>query len=102
MMDYYEELGVDRSASPDEIRQAYRHLVRLLHPDHCNDDQVRPLADLQMKRLNGVLRVLTNPAERETYDRSVFGDQGSPPTFPAPLPPPPLRGPQVWFWHVAP
>src|SRR5580700_6302662 len=36
MMDYYEELGIDRSASPEEIRQAYKHLVRLLHPDHCH------------------------------------------------------------------
>ena len=103
MMDYYEELGVDRSASPDEIRQAYKHLVRLLHPDHCSDDRVRPLADLQMKRLNGVLRVLTNPEEREIYDRSVFGrlsPQGFPHMFPAPLPPPPRPKPQ-WFWAVA-
>jgi hypothetical protein len=101
MMDYYEELGVDRSASPDEIRQAYKHLVRLLHPDHCSDRQVRPLAELQMKRLNGVLRVLTNPAEREIYDRTVSGrlfPQGSSP-MPQSLPPP-RRMPQ-WSWSAA-
>jgi hypothetical protein len=106
MMDYYEELGVDRSASADEIRQAYKHLVRLLHPDHCSDDRVRPLADLQMKRLNGVLRILTNPAEREIYDRSVFGgvcSQGMPPIFAVPLPPmpPPSRRTPAWFWPLA-
>jgi hypothetical protein len=102
MMDYYEELGVDRSASPEEIRQAYKRLVRLVHPDHCSDDAVRPLADLQMKRLNGVLRILTTPAEREIYDREVAGrlPQGFPPVFAAPPPPTPPRAP-IWFWHVA-
>ena len=104
MMDHYEELGLERTASPEEIRRAYKRLVRLLHPDHCSDDSVRPLADLQMKRLNGVLRVLTNPAEREIYDRAVFGGpspqvslQGFPPVLP---PPRPIHTPP-WFWPVA-
>ena len=96
MMDYYEELGVDRSASPEEIRLAYKRLVRLLHPDHCSDEQVRPLADLQMKRLNGVLRVLTNPDERAIYDRGV--DTG---LAPRGLPPPPPRLAPQWYWPVA-
>ena len=100
MMDYYEELGVDRLASPDEIRQAYKRLVRLLHPDHCRDDALRPLADLQMKRLNGVLRILTNPADREVYDRSVLG-LPSPQTL-QPMPPAfPLRLGMPSFWPVA-
>lgn len=83
MMDHYEELGIDRSAAPDEIRQAYKRLVRLLHPDHCRDEQVRPLADLQMKRLNGVLRTLTNPTERAIYDHATFGGP-APPVLPSP------------------
>jgi curved DNA-binding protein CbpA len=71
MMDYYEELGVERSASSEEIHQAYKQLARLVHPDHCSDDTSRRLADLQMKRLNGMLKVLTNPQDREEYDRSL-------------------------------
>ena len=70
-MDYYEELGVGRSASAEEIRHCYKQLVRLLHPDHCPDEQVRPLAELQMKRLNGIVNVLTNEGDRALYDRSL-------------------------------
>ncbi len=100
-MDYYEELGVDRLASPEEIRHAYKQLVRLLHPDHCSDDAVRPLADLQMKRLNGMLHILTNPGEREIYDRGLLGSP-SPPGFASVLSlPPVLRRVPRWFWPVA-
>jgi hypothetical protein len=71
MMDYYQELGLDRTASGEEIRQAYHGLVRLLHPDVCGDGPARRLADLQMKRLNDVVKVLTDPAERAGYDRRL-------------------------------
>jgi hypothetical protein len=71
MMDYYEELGVSRTASVDEVRQAYRHLVRLLHPDRCTDEPARTLAEIQTKRLNGILAVLSHQASREQYDRSL-------------------------------
>src|SRR5208337_1997134 len=76
MMDHYEELGLDRRASPEEIRQAYKRLARLLHPDLCGDEPVRQLADLQMKRLNAVLALLTNPAERTDYDRALASQPG--------------------------
>ena len=51
-MNRFEELGLERSATATEIRQAYRNIVRLIHPDHCQDDNLRHLADLQMQRLN--------------------------------------------------
>jgi hypothetical protein len=71
MMDYYEELGVDRSASASEIRHAYKGLVRLLHPDHCEEEGSRQMANLQMKRLNGVLAMLTDPVARAKYDWAI-------------------------------
>ena len=101
MMDYYEELGVDRAASPDEIRQAYKQLARLLHPDHCSDEAGRRLADLQMKRLHGILGVLTDPAERERYDRSLFGPPEQRLTLVLAPAANRLRWPRQWFWPVA-
>src|ERR1022692_1072089 len=71
MMTYYEELGVPAEASREEIRQAYKRLVRLLHPDHCGDPATRVLAELQMRRLNGILEVLSHPGERANYDLSL-------------------------------
>src|SRR5207237_892696 len=70
-MTYYEELGVAQSASREEIRRAYRQLVRLIHPDRCPDPETRRLADLQMMRLNGLLHTLSDPARRLVYDRSL-------------------------------
>lgn len=93
MMDYYEELGVDRSASPEEIRQAYRHLVRLLHPDRCSDEAMRQVAALQMRRLNAVLHILTNPAERDRYDLTLV-----PLEKPEMCARPPHRGAPAWLW----
>src|SRR5438874_8895151 len=99
-MDYYAELGVDRTATPQEIRQAYRRLVRLVHPDHCDDEALRPLADQRMKRLNGILEALMDPAERARYDYALAGRMVIALPLPhgdleAPVPPP------RWFWPLA-
>src|SRR4051794_13280556 len=71
-MTYYEELGVAEAASVEEIRHAYRRVVRLLHPDQCSDEETRRLADLQMKRLNGILAVLGDGGRRAKYDASLL------------------------------
>jgi hypothetical protein len=71
-MTYYEEMGVSGTASPEEIRQAYKHLARLVHPDQCGNEETRRLADLQMKRLNGIAATLLDPVSRGRYDRSLI------------------------------
>jgi hypothetical protein len=55
--------------------------VRLIHPDQCTDDETRRLADLQMKRLNSMLAVLADGAQRAKYDASILNA----PLLPAPL-----------------
>jgi hypothetical protein len=72
-VNHYEELGLTPEASTDEIRHAYRQLVRLLHPDHCTDEALRHAAELQMRRLNSLLATLTDEERRTAYDRSLEG-----------------------------
>src|SRR5689334_2253171 len=95
-MTYYEELGIDSTAAPEEIRKAYKRLVRLLHPDRCRDTELKRLADIQMKRLNGILVALTDPTRRAEYDRLQLE---------APQEPHERRNrgsrPPQWFWMAA-
>lgn len=72
-MDYYEELGLERSATPEEIHGAYRNVTRLLHPDQQQDAELRRLAECQMRRLNSIYGVLSNPAGRRRYDAQLRG-----------------------------
>ncbi len=94
IMDHYEELGVNRTASIEEIRQSYKRLVRLLHPDHCRDAAARRLAEIQTKRLNCLLAVLTHQERRQEYDRSL---EARPPQPMIPWRPKRTGAPE-WFW----
>ena len=70
-MNYYEELGVSRTASLAEIRQAYKALVRVLHPDQQQEEHLKRLSELQLRRLNHMLQVLSDPCQRRPYDLSL-------------------------------
>jgi curved DNA-binding protein CbpA len=70
-MNYYEELGIDRDATISEIREAYKLAARLLHPDLQQDQRLKELAEREMRRLGGVVAVLTDPRERARYDAGL-------------------------------
>ncbi|MFW6066800.1 MAG: molecular chaperone DnaJ [Myxococcota bacterium] len=69
--DYYEVLGVDRTASPDQIKKAYRRLALELHPDRNPDDAH---AEERFKEASEAFQVLSDPQKRQVYDR--FGHAG--------------------------
>lgn len=68
--DYYEVLGINRSASQDEVKKAYRRLARQYHPDVSD----APDAEARFKEINEAYEVLSDPEKRATYDR--FGHAG--------------------------
>jgi curved DNA-binding protein CbpA len=61
--DYYTILGIKSDATLEQIKRAYRRLVRLHHPDLNKDAQ-----DDRIKRLNEAYSVLSNAARRAAYD----------------------------------
>ena len=70
--DYYEVLGVSKSASADEIKKAYRKLAIQHHPDKNPDD---PSAEDKFKEAAEAYEVLSSPEKKQRYDQ--FGHQGS-------------------------
>ncbi len=64
--DYYEILNVDRTATQEEIKRAFRRLAREYHPDVKKDD---PHASERFKEINEAYQVLSDPDRRAHYDR---------------------------------
>src|ERR1035437_3810770 len=79
--DYYEILGVERNASKDELKKAYRKLAMQYHPDRNPDNKD---AEEKFKEAAEAYEVLTNEDKKARYDKfghegvrgSSFGSQG--------------------------
>ncbi len=70
--DYYKILGVSKSASPDELKKAFKKKALEYHPDRYKGDKAE--AEEKFKELNEAYAVLSDPKQREIYDR--FGHDG--------------------------
>ncbi|HLT10794.1 MAG TPA: DnaJ C-terminal domain-containing protein [Micromonosporaceae bacterium] len=89
--DFYEILGVDHRARPEEIQRAYRRLARRYHPD-VNPEEG---AEERFKEINEAYAVLSDPVQRSRYDAARqprFADYGSE----SPRRPGGSRGRRVW------
>ncbi|MCA2970124.1 MAG: molecular chaperone DnaJ [Acidobacteriaceae bacterium] len=88
--DYYGTLGVDKKASEDEIRKAYRRLARKYHPDLNPGDKA---AEDKFKTVQEAYDILSEPKKRAMFDQyGFYSDSGFPPGGP-----PPGSGPGMGF-----
>ncbi|MFA5005145.1 MAG: molecular chaperone DnaJ [Candidatus Omnitrophota bacterium] len=71
--DYYEMLGVSKSASPEDIKKAYREMALKFHPDRVPAEQKKD-AEERFKEISESYAVLSDPQKRDLYDK--YGHSG--------------------------
>ena len=69
---YYEQLGVSREASPEEIKKSYRKLARKYHPDVSKESD----AEAKMQAINVAYDTLSDPEKKAEYDQMLDHPQG--------------------------
>ncbi|GAB2284876.1 hypothetical protein Dimus_019328 [Dionaea muscipula] len=82
-VDYYEVLKVNRNATDDDLKKAYRKLAMKWHPDKNPNNKKE--AEAQFKQISEAYEVLSDPQKREIYDQ--YGEEGL-----KDMPPPPSNG----------
>lgn len=73
--DYYDILGVEREASDEDLKKAYRRLARQHHPDLHAGDHQKKAAEEKFKEINEAYETLSNQDKRKRYD--AFGHAGA-------------------------
>ena len=73
--DYYDTLGVEKGASKDEIKKAYKKLAKKYHPDKYQDTTEKKQAEEKFKEINEAAAILGDDNKRTQYDQ--FGKSGS-------------------------
>lgn len=102
-LDHYELLGVTRTASPDEIRRAYRREISKYHPDrfvHAPPDK-QAYAQRRSQHITEAYSTLNDFSRRTTYNRGQTATRPTPPTVRATPPPPQARDHQAELYDQA-
>lgn len=96
MKDYYQILGVSRTATQEQIKEAYRMLAKILHPDRFQGDaKTRKYAEERLKEVNEAYQVLSDPLKRQANDAAGVGDTTRSSDSAIPKPPKPVVSPTV-------